>query len=173
MGCPDWPKCFGYYITEKKELLLQHKRNMIGSSDHQRRNVLVAKTDFTSKQILMQRTGKNTPNTITLFQPNTHLGRIHKSIKSTCRNCVCLITLHLLLGIGKKIKHPLLTFSVCVLMGRMLGKTVVDSDLSPYKITTLHACCIVDCSLQLIVIHSTQNNKKIVGYNSIPFYYYH
>jgi cytochrome c oxidase assembly protein subunit 15 len=44
----------------------------------------------------------------------------------------------------------------------MVGKTVVDSDLSPYKITT-HAC--VDCSLS-INCYSQQKNKKIVGYNA-------
>ena len=52
MGCPDWPKCFGYYIppTEKKELLFtaqkEYDKGQVIIKDEM---LLVAKTDFTSK----------------------------------------------------------------------------------------------------------------------------
>jgi cytochrome c oxidase assembly protein subunit 15 len=60
--------------------------------------------------------------------------------------------LHLLLGIGKKIKH-FFDLLVCVLMGfqAWLGKTVVDSDLSPYKITTHMLAALLIVAFQLIL----------------------
>ena len=51
MGCPDWPKCFGYYIppTEEKELLFTpnraYKKGMVIIKEE---TLLVAKTDFTT-----------------------------------------------------------------------------------------------------------------------------
>ena len=55
MGCPDWPKCFGYYIppTDSKQLLFKpnnyYEKGMMVLLDDEA--FLVAKKDFTSKDL--------------------------------------------------------------------------------------------------------------------------
>jgi hypothetical protein len=68
MGCPDWPKCFGYYIppTEQSELLFTAAKEY-DKGQVIIKSLLVAKADFVSNPISTQLTGKNTQNMIMLF----------------------------------------------------------------------------------------------------------
>ncbi len=67
MGCPDWPKCFGYFIppTESSQLLFEanhsYEKGMMILMDHEA--FLVAKTDFMSEKNLTLQIGKFTANT--------------------------------------------------------------------------------------------------------------
>ena len=55
MGCPDWPKCFGYYIppTQEKQLIFKpnhsYKKGMMILLDSQ--EFMVAKNDFKTGKI--------------------------------------------------------------------------------------------------------------------------
>ena len=173
MGCPDWPKCFGYYIppTEKKELLFtaqkEYDKGQVIIKDEM---LLVAKTDFTSKTNFdASNWEKYTKHDYAIFNPiHTWVEYINRLLGALA-GIACLITFALAFGYRKENKTLLLlTFLVCVLMGfqAWLGKTVVDSDLSPYKITTHMLAALLIVAFQLIIIHSTQNNKKIVRYNA-------
>ena len=173
MGCPDWPKCFGYYIppTEKKELLFtaqkEYDKGQVIIKDEM---LLVAKTDFISKTNFDESNWeKYTKHDYAIFNPiHTWVEYINRLLGALA-GIACVITFALAFGYRKENKTLLLlTFLVCVLMGfqAWLGKTVVDSDLSPYKITTHMLAALLIVAFQLIVIHSTQNNKKIVGYNA-------
>src|SRR6056297_2966431 len=51
MGCPDWPKCFGYYIPPTSIETLTWTENRTFDSGNiiiHREGLLVAKSDFTS-----------------------------------------------------------------------------------------------------------------------------
>ena len=56
MGCPDWPKCFGYYVppTKEKQLLFKpnhsYKKGMMILMDHEQ--LMVAKKNFISSETL-------------------------------------------------------------------------------------------------------------------------
>lgn len=173
MGCPDWPKCFGYYIppTEKKELLFtaqkEYDKGQVIIKDEM---LLVAKTDFTSKTNFdASNWEKYTKHDYAIFNPiHTWVEYINRLLGALA-GIACVVTFILAFGLRKEKKILLLlTFLVCVLMGfqAWLGKTVVDSDLSPYKITTHMLAALLIVAFQLIVIYTTKNNKKIVRYNA-------
>ena len=173
MGCPDWPKCFGYYIppTEKKELLFTAQKEYDkGQVIIKNEMLLVAKTDFTTKSNFdASNWEKYTKHDYAIFNPiHTWVEYINRLLGALA-GIACVVTFILAFGLRKEKKLLLLlTFLVCVLMGfqAWLGKTVVDSDLSPYKITTHMLAALLIVAFQLIVIYTTKNTKKIVRYNA-------
>ena len=173
MGCPDWPKCFGYYIppTEQKELLfIANKEYNEGQVIIKDEALLVSKNDFTSKANFdATNWEKYTKHDYAIFNPvHTWVEYINRLLGALA-GIACVITFALAFGYRKENKMLLLlTFLVCILMGfqAWLGKTVVDSDLSPYKITTHMLAALLIVAFQLIVIFTVQKNKITTIYNS-------
>lgn len=167
MGCPDWPKCFGYYIppTEEKELLFtagkEYNKGQVIIKDQ---SLLVAKSSFTSKATFdASNWEKYTKHDYAVFNP------LHTWVEYINRLCgalagiACFVTFILSFGFWKDNKKLiLLTFLVCILMGfqAWLGKTVVDSVLNPVKITTHMLAALLIVAFQLITIYTVQNNRK-------------
>jgi cytochrome c oxidase assembly protein subunit 15 len=172
MGCPDWPKCFGYYIppTEQQELLFTagkdyHKGVVIIKEE----SLLVAKSDFTSKSTFdASNWEKYTKHDYAIFNPwHTWVEYINRLLGALA-GIACVITFILAFGFKKDNKKLiLLTFLVCVLMGfqAWLGKTVVDSVLNPFKITTHMLAALLIVAFQLIIIYSVQKNQKTLIFN--------
>lgn len=142
MGCPDWPKCFGYYIPPTHAEQLVWKPN----TDFKKGNViidqnrlLVATTTFTS-------TNTFNPD---LWEPYTkhdyaHFNATHTWIEFINRLLGALSGLSILILFGYSLKwwrkKPIIfIFSLLSLLGILfqawLGKTVVDSNLLPLKIS--------------------------------------
>ncbi len=167
MGCPDWPKCFGYYIppTEEKELLFtagkEYNKGQVIIKDE---SLLVAKSSFTSKTTFdASNWEKYTKHDYAVFNP------LHTWVEYINRLCgalagiACFVTFIFSFGFWKDNKKLiLLTFLVCILMGfqAWLGKTVVDSVLNPVKITTHMLAALLIVAFQLITIYAVQNNRK-------------
>lgn len=167
MGCPDWPKCFGYYIppTEEKELLFtagkEYNKGQVIIKDE---SLLVAKSSFTSKTTFdVSNWEKYTKHDYAVFNP------LHTWVEYINRLCgalagiACFVAFILSFGFWKDNKKLiLLTFLVCILMGfqAWLGKTVVDSVLNPVKITTHMLAALLIVAFQLITIYAVQNSRK-------------
>ena len=159
MGCPDWPKCFGYYIppTELKELLftadkVYNKGQVIIKNE----TLFVAKSNFKSTTIYNSANWeKYTKHDYAIFNP------VHTWIEYLNRLVGALAGLACLaMAIGSfwywKSNKKITFFSwiVVFMMGfqAWLGKTVVDSVLSPLKITTHMVVALLIVALLLLII---------------------
>ena len=172
MGCPDWPKCFGYYIppTQQKELLFtagrEYDKGQVIIKDEA---LLVAKSDFVSKvNFDVNNWEKYTKHDYAIFNPLHTWVEFINRLLGALAGVACIITFILAFGYRKENKKLIvLTFLVCVLMGfqAWLGKTVVDSDLSPYKITTHMLVALLIVAFQLIVIYAVKRNKETLIFN--------
>jgi cytochrome c oxidase assembly protein subunit 15 len=169
MGCPDWPKCFGYYIppTELKELLFtpgkEYDKGQVIIKDEK---LLVAKNDFVAKNTFEKSNWEEyTKHEYAIFNPlHTWIEYINRLLGALA-GIACFITLIISFSYWKKKKMYLfLSFFICVLMGfqAWLGKTVVDSVLSPIKITTHMLAALLIISFQLYLIYTTKNNKSAI-----------
>ncbi|MDG2433982.1 COX15/CtaA family protein [Flavobacterium sp.] len=167
MGCPDWPKCFGYYIppTEQSELLFtagkEYDKGQVIIKDEA---LLVAKTDFVAQTDFDHSNwDKYTKHDYAIFNPlHTWVEYINRLVGALA-GIACVITFALSFGYWKeKKKLILMTFFICVLMGfqAWLGKTVVDSVLNPFKITTHMLAALLIVAFQLIVIYAVQKDRK-------------
>ena len=167
MGCPDWPKCFGYNIppTEQSELLFtagkEYDKGQVIIKDEA---LLVAKTDFVAQTDFDHSNwDKYTKHDYAIFNPlHTWVEYINRLVGALA-GIACVITFALSFGYWKeKKKLILMTFFICVLMGfqAWLGKTVVDSVLNPFKITTHMLAALLIVAFQLIVIYAVQKDRK-------------
>jgi len=169
MGCPDWPKCFGYYIppTEEKELLFtsgkEYDKGQVIIKDQK---LLVAKTDFKAQSSFEPSDWeKYTKHDYALFNPfHTWVEYLNRLVGALA-GLACLLAFFLSFGYWKDNKKQIaLYFLICFLMGfqAWLGKTVVDSVLNPYKITTHMLVALLIVSLQLFGIFTAQNSRESI-----------
>ncbi len=173
MGCPDWPKCFGYYIppTQEKELFFttgkEYKEGQVIIKD---KILLVAKKDFiASKNFEIINWEKYTKHDYAVFNPfHTWVEYINR-LFGALAGIACFITFVISFWFWKENKKLLiLAFLICVLMGfqAWLGKTVVDSVLNPFKITIHMLVALLIVAFQLILIYSARKIKKIMVYDN-------
>ena len=142
MGCPDWPKCFGYLIPPTERAQLNWKPN----HEYQQGEVIivteslrVASHDFHSQE---QYNASNwepyTQHDYALFNAtHTWIEFINRLLGALAGLTTLVLLISALFHFKSDLWAPLGSLAVVLGMGfqAWLGKTVVDSNLLPYKIT--------------------------------------
>jgi heme a synthase len=159
MGCPDWPKCFGYYIppTEIATLTWAPNRDFEKGQVIIKEDVLlVAKTNFKTQTTFnaanWERYTKHDYAEFNVY--HTWIEYINRLI-GALGGLACLLMAVLSFKYWKNNKKiTLFSWIVVFMMGfqAWLGKTVVDSNLSPYKITTHMVVALLIVALILYII---------------------
>ncbi len=163
MGCPDWPKCFGYYIppVEESQVLFQpnskyKKGEMI---IYNKEKLLVAKSNFISSNLIdLNNWNTYEKHDYIIFNPlHTWIEYINRLIGAISGIPILLFTI-ISLVYYKKYKH--LTFVsiltvLCMGFQAWLGKTVVDSNLAPFKITFHMLMALFIIALLIYLVNSS------------------
>ncbi|MCF4101329.1 COX15/CtaA family protein [Gillisia sp. M10.2A] len=174
MGCPDWPKCFGYYIPPHEISELQFspnhefKKGQVIIEDEQ---LLVATSTFTTKNTLDPTNWEvYTKHDYAIFNPwHTWIEYINR-LAGALAGIAVLIMAILSLKFWKRQKRiTILSWLSVFLMGFQgwLGATVVYSVLSPVRIT-IHmvvALVIVALLLYLLQLISSSNKTRVITTN--------
>ncbi|MGV3459691.1 MAG: COX15/CtaA family protein [Flavobacterium sp.] len=161
MGCPDWPRCFGYYIppTDIKELMWKpnHTFNK-GQVIIKDEKLWVAKETFiTTSKYNESNWEVYSKHDYAEFNPlHTWVEYINRLIGALAGVAVFIMAVAATFKFWKKKnKIILLSWLTAFLMGfqAWLGKTVVDSVLSPVKITTHMVVALVIVAVILYILH--------------------
>lgn len=164
MGCPDWPRCFGYYIppTEQSqiEFLPNHDYNkgmLIIAND----TLWRAKDHFTSgasfERVNWEKYPKHDYAEFNAAQTWTEY------INRLCGALSGLASLIMLFFAFRRWKEDKLSLGLAVLhlivIGYVawLGKTVVDSNLNPWVITQHMLCALIMVFLVSIIRYRTKS----------------
>lgn len=173
MGCPDWPKCFGYYIPPTDVSELEFKPN----HDYKKGIVIivneelqVASQDFTSSNDLnLNNWNPYTAHDYAVFNPmHTWVEYINRLLGALSGLPILIFTI-MSIWLWKD-KKRFLILSVLTVLGMgfqaWLGKTVVDSNLSPYKITIHMVMALVIVAVILYLIFASKTTFKNYVYDS-------
>ncbi len=174
MGCPDWPKCFGYYIppTQQQQLTWKPEHNYKkGQVIIKEQALRVVKNDFKSQSNF------NSSNWSTydkhdyaIFNP------VHTWVEYINRLATVLFGIPILLLVGlsfsfwkknKAITLLAIASLFSVAFEAWLGKIVVDTNLLPIKITlhVLFVFFILAFLLALQFIITPKNKSKSISKN--------
>ena len=157
MGCPDWPKCFGYYIppTQMEELLWEpyhdYKEGQVIIKDSK---LKVANKDFTSNEMYQPSNwDEYTKHDYAEFNP------YHTWVEYINRLCGALAGLACFSYWKRKKSVVLWAGIVVFLLGfnAWLGATVVYSVLNPVKITTHMIAALLNVAALLYLIYIAKN----------------
>ena len=163
MGCPDWPKCFGYLIppTAVEQLQWQvnhdyHKGEVIILED----NLRVAVEDFKSTDRYNPSNWEPyTKHDYAIFNVyHTWIEFINRLLGALAGLTTVIMTAFSFAYWKEKKIIPLLSIAVVLGMGFQgwLGKTVVDSNLQPFKITIHMAMALLLVVLLIVLLHQTK-----------------
>lgn len=167
MGCPDWPKCFGYYIppTEQSELEWQPQREFKkGQVIILDETLQVAKADFTtSDNFDKENWSLYTKHDYAIFNPTHTWVEFINRLFGALAGLGTLVMATASLWFWKKQKKiTILSWIVVFAMGfqAWLGATVVYSVLAPVKITIHMVMALVIVAFILYILHATNERSK-------------
>ena len=169
MGCPDWPKCFGYYIppTQISELTWQPNRAFQkGQVIIKDEVLLVAKSDFkkgvTYENSAWEKYTKHDYATFNVY--HTWIEYINRLLGALAGLACFAVFIGSFWYWKSDKKITVFSFFVVIMMGfqAWLGKTVVDSNLSPFKITTHMMVALLIVALLLYIIYASRPNHQTV-----------
>ncbi len=173
MGCPDWPKCFGYYIppTEISELQFQENRQYeSGQVIIVDEKLFVASNDFTSGTSFRESDWKPyTKHDYAIFNPvHTWIEYLNRLLGALAGLAVLVMTVFSFLSKTTVLKDKLLTFATLLLMGfqAWIGATVVYSVLNPIKITVHMLVALLIVGMLFTLYYRAQEKRSFVV--SIP-----
>ena len=142
MGCPDWPKCFGYLIPPTERAQLDWTPNHF----YQKGQVIIvdeslriALKDFVStKTYHPAHWGMYTKHDYALFNPlHTWIEFLNRLLGALGGLATLMVAFLSFWQWNKSKRIPIIAWLIVFGMGfqAWLGKTVVDSNLQPFKIT--------------------------------------
>ncbi|WP_233883166.1 COX15/CtaA family protein [Tenacibaculum piscium] len=175
MGCPDWPKCFGYYIPPTSEAQITWQPN----TEYQKGMIIIKnETLFVAENHLKTNTDFNLDNWEKYTKHEyAKFNKLHtwteyiNRLSSALAGIPFLFLIVISLSFWKENKKiTLLSFGAFFLMlfEAWLGKTVVDTNLKP-AIITIHmigGLVIIGLLLWLLFIVS-KHKKTTYKYNSL------
>lgn len=170
MGCPDWPKCFGYYIPPTTISELQwsaekeFKKGQVIIIDEA---LQVAAKDFTTSKVYKQENWEPyNKHEYAIFNPwHTWIEYINRLV-TVVLGIPMLLLFFLSFWLFKKDKVvTVVTVLTLVVLGiqAVLGKLVVDTNLKPTMISVHMLIALVIMGMLLYLIHRTgkkSNNFK-------------
>ena len=167
MGCPDWPKCFGYLIPPTNISEIEWSPNKSYKKGIILRNngkLIVSKSDFTSSNQINFSNWKNyTKHNYSDFDATKTWIEFINRLLGAIAGLATLIMFVFSFSYWNK-KNILILNSLLIIIGMgfqaWLGKLVVDSNLAPYKITVHMLMALVIISLIIYSIFKTQKNLK-------------
>ena len=166
MGCPDWPKCFGYLIpptTEKDVFWKSNFNYKKGVMILRNEKFYSAKIDFlSSNEFISSNWLEYTKHDYNEFSVmNTWFEFINRFIGAIAGLSTLIMFLFSFNFLKTKPGLTIMSFIVVLsmLFQAWLGKLVVDSNLSPYKITVHMLMAIVILSL-IIFIYKKSDVRK-------------
>lgn len=172
MGCPDWPKCFGYYIppTDVEQVLWKPSKAYFEGQMIVHEDVLYeSNSDFTSPMAfsLTNWTAYTKHSYAKFNAQHTWIEYINRLAGALSGFFVFGLFVVGFLGWRKgrlKGLDVVLGFILLILLGfqAWLGKTVVDSNLAPLKITFHMFGALAIVALLLWMIKRAQGNQAIV-----------
>jgi len=173
MGCPDWPKCFGYYIPPTSEEQITWKPNT-----EYKKGIIIIKDEVlfvadknikTADTFSVENWSEYTKHDYNKFNKFHTWTEYINRLVSVLAGFVFLFLIYGSIKFWKENKKiTFLSFGAFFLMlfEAWLGKTVVDSNLTP-EIITIHmvvGLIIIGILLKLKFIIS---DKKTYTYNSL------
>ena len=184
MGCPDWPKCFGYIIPPTERNQLEWKPNYSYNKNEViilKESLRVAKVDFKSKNKYNKKNWnpylKHDYSEFNVY--HTWIEFVNRLIGAIAGITILGMFFYSLLSWKKNKIVVLLSFLAIIGMvfQAILGKEVVDSNLLPYKITIHLIMAFIILGILIYTLYLSKinpvkirKNKKIILVLSFGFF---
>jgi cytochrome c oxidase assembly protein subunit 15 len=174
MGCPDWPKCFGYYIppTDASELDWQpNAAYKEGQVIILNKELQVSKQDFTTKEKYQEENWEPyTKHDYAIFNPwHTWIEYINRLLGALAGLATLVLAFASLKYWKRQKRVTILSWLVVFGMGfqAWLGATVVYSVLEPVKITTHMLMALLIVAMLLYIIYTVNTEDKAIRYDKM------
>ena len=174
MGCPDWPKCFGYYIPPTDIVALTWAANRQFESGQlivKDEKLLVANEDFiTGDTFDESRWSPYTKHDYAIFNPlHTWIEYLNRLVGALAGLAVLIMAIFSLKFWVANKRVTMFSWLALLLMGFQgwLGANVVYSVLNPVKITVHMIVALIIVAVILYIIREAQSKPSALKYDSL------